>query len=349
MAAGNETHTDEKRPMSDAVWYYADQGQSVGPMTLAELVRRIAGTSGDQTLVYGPGTPQWTEARHVAAVASFRRATVAPPTPPKSQRADEIDYEIFGHEMQYVEITLDPNEMVVAEAGAMMYIEQGIHIETVFGDPAAKEGGFWSKMVAAGKRVATGESLFMTTFENRAGSRQKVAFASPYPGKVLAMHLDKLGGELICQKDAFICAARGIKMGIAFQRRLGAGLFGGEGFIMQRLNGDGIAMIHAGGTLLERQLAAGETLKIDTGCLVAMTPSIKYDIEMVKGVKNIFFGGEGLFLATLVGPGHVWLQSLPFSRLAGRIHAAIPRIGSGGREEGSVLGGLGRLLDGDNS
>jgi uncharacterized protein (TIGR00266 family) len=251
--------------------------------------------------------------------------------------------------MQYVEVTLDPGEMVLAEAGAMMYMTDGIQMDTVFGDPSAPRGGFWSKVAAAGKRVLTGESMFMTTFTNGAPSgREIVAFASPFPGKVVPMHLDELGGELICQRDSFLCAARGTQIGIAFRKRIGVGLFGGEGFIMQRLTGDGIALVHAGGMLMRRTLAAGERLRLDTGCLVALLPSVDYDIAFVGGVKNTLFGGEGLFLATLTGPGDVWCQSLPFSRLAGRIVAAAPQTGQGGKEEGSLLGGLGRLLDGDN-
>jgi uncharacterized protein (TIGR00266 family) len=262
--------------------------------------------------------------------------------------ADVIDYEIFGSEMQYVEVTLDPGEMVVAEAGGMMYMTPGIKMETVFGDPSKQQGGFLGKVMSAGKRLLTGESLFMTTFYNAGSAREVVAFASPYPGKILPMHLDELGGELICQKDAFVCAARGVQIGIAFQKKIGVGLFGGEGFIMQRLTGDGIAMVHAGGMLMHRTLSAGEMLKVDTGCLVALTPSVRYEIQFVGGIKNTLFGGEGLFFATLTGPGEVWLQSLPFSRLAGRILANAPQSG-GGKGEGSILGGLGNLLDGDNS
>ncbi|HEY4312130.1 MAG TPA: TIGR00266 family protein [Pirellulales bacterium] len=270
----------------------------------------------------------------------------APPAPPVHRRSDEIDYEIFGQEMQYVEVTLDPGETVIAEPGAMMYMTAGIQMETLFGDPS-NQGGFWSKVVTAGKRALTGESLFITTFSNGASQREHVAFAAPYPGKILPLHLDQLGGELICQKESFICAARGVQINIAFQKRFGVGLFGGEGFIMQRLLGDGIAMVHAGGTLMRRTLGAGEQLRVDTGCLVALAPSVDYDIQFIGGVKNTLFGGEGLFFVTLTGPGDIWLQSLPFSRLAGRILAAAPERG-GGRDEGSVLGGLGRMLDGDN-
>ncbi|MDA0660926.1 MAG: TIGR00266 family protein [Planctomycetota bacterium] len=262
--------------------------------------------------------------------------------------ADVIDLEIFGQEMQYVEITLDPGEMVIAEAGGMMYMSPGIKMETVFGDPSRQSTGIMGKLKAAGKRLLTGESLFMTTFQNTATQRLAVAFAAPYPGKLLTMHLDELGGEIICQKDSFLCAARGVEIGIAFQRKILTGLFGGEGFIMQRITGDGIAVVHAGGTLLHRTLAPGETLQVDTGCLVALTPSVNYDIQMVKGFKNVIFGGEGLFLATLTGPGQVWLQSLPFARLAGRVLANASPSSLGRKDEGSLLGGLGNMFMGDN-
>lgn len=261
----------------------------------------------------------------------------------------EIDYRIHGDDMQYVEIGLDPGEATVAEAGGMMYMDDGIAMETVFGDGSAKSSGLMGALLGAGKRLLTGESLFMTVFQNQAATKRTVAFGAPYPGKIIPVHLSELGGELITQKDSFLCAAKGVSIGIAFQRRLGTGLFGGEGFIMQRLTGDGYAFVHAGGTLLERQLAAGESLRVDTGCIVAFQPSVDYDIQFVGGIKTALFGGEGLFFATLRGPGRIWLQSLPFSRLAGRIVAAAPKTGRGGREEGSVLGGLGRLVDGDNS
>ncbi|MES1213249.1 MAG: TIGR00266 family protein [Singulisphaera sp.] len=331
----------------DAVWYYAQDGKSIGPMPLDTLISKLPAVGGPEALVYGPATTGWLEARHIPVLADALRGTGAPPAPPVARRSDEIDYEIFGMEMQYVEVTLDPGEMVIAEPGAMMYMSSGIHMETLFGDPANR-GGFWSKVMTAGKRALTGESMFITAFSNGSSQREHVAFAAPYPGKILPLHLDQLGGELICQKESFICAARGIQINIAFQKRFGVGLFGGEGFIMQRLQGDGIAMVHAGGTLMRRTLAAGEQLRADTGCLVALAPSVDYDIQFVGGVKNTLFGGEGLFFVSLTGPGDIWLQSLPFSRLAGRVLAAAPERG-GGRDEGSVLGGLGRLLDGDNT
>jgi uncharacterized protein (TIGR00266 family) len=246
--------------------------------------------------------------------------------------------------MQYVEITLDPGETVIAEAGAMMYMAPGIQMQTVFGDPSQQQQGFLGKLASAGKRVITGESLFVTTFTASGAGRQVVAFAAPYPGKIIPLHLDQHGGEIICQKDSFVCAARGVSINIAFQKKIGVGLFGGEGFIMQRLTGDGIALVHAGGTILNRQLAAGETIRLDTGCLVALERTVNYDIQFVGGFKNAVFGGEGLFLATVTGPGRVWLQSLPFSRLAGRVLANAPGLGGKSRDEGSILGQLGGLL-----
>jgi uncharacterized protein (TIGR00266 family) len=329
----------------DAGWFYAQYGRSVGPMSLEALAQKLSVLEGPKTLVFGPDVTDWTEARHVAALANAMAGKAAPPPLPSQGRSDEIDYEVFGEEMQYVEVTLDPSEMVIAEAGGMMYMTPGIKMETVFGDPSAPQGGFLGKVMAAGKRALTGESLFMTTFSNAASGREHVAFAAPYPGKIVPLHLDQLGGEIICQKDAFLCAARGTRIGIAFQKRIGVGLFGGEGFIMQRLTGDGIALVHAGGTLMRRTLGAGEILKLDTGCLVALQPSVNYDIQFVGGIKNTLFGGEGLFFATLTGPGEIWLQSLPFSRLAGRMMAGA----RGGKEEGSVLGGLGRMLQGGES
>jgi len=271
------------------------------------------------------------------------------PPPLLPTQMHEIEYKIHGDDMQFVEIELDPQEAVVAEAGGMMFMEDGIAMETIFGDGAQKNTGFMGALLGAGKRLLTGESLFMTVFQNQSAGKKHVAFGAPYPGKIIAVHLRDLGGELIAQKDSFLCAAKGVSIGIAFQKKLGAGLFGGEGFIMQRLTGDGWAFVHAGGTLMERTLAPGELLRVDTGCIVGFQPTIDYDIQLVGGIKSALFGGEGLFFATLRGPGKVWLQSLPLSRLAGRIIAAAPSTGRGGREEGSVLGGLGRMIDGDNS
>ena len=326
---------------SEGGWYYVKDGQTIGPVSREELTRAISSGGGPQTLVWGPGVSEWTEARHVVWLGTGTKSPVAPPRPPKTRRADEIDYELSGDDMQFVEVTLDPGEVVVAEAGAMMYMSDGIQMETVFGDPS-KQQGFLGKLVDAGKRMVTGESLFLTTFGAMGNRREQVAFAAPYPGKIIPMHLDELGGELICQKDAFLCAARGVQVGIAFQKKILAGLFGGEGFILQRLTGDGIAFVHAGGTIHRRDLAAGETLRLDTGCLVALLPSVDYDIQMTGGVKNAIFGGEGLFLATLRGPGTVWVQSLPFTRLAGRILA---NVGPKGKGEGSLLGGLSTIFE----
>jgi uncharacterized protein (TIGR00266 family) len=259
----------------------------------------------------------------------------------------DVDYQIFGDDMQFVEVELDPGEATVAEAGGMMYMDQDIEMETIFGDGSQTKGGVIDALMGAGKRLLTGESLFMTVFHNQGTRKQKVAFGAPYPGKIIPIHLSEIGGEFIAQKDSFLAAAKGVSIGIAFQKRLGAGLFGGEGFIMQRLQGDGWAFVHAGGTLHERALAPDETLRVDTGCIVGFQPSIDYDIQFVGKIKSALFGGEGLFFATLRGPGRVWLQSLPLSRLANRIIASVPARGGKSRGEGSILGGIGRVLDGD--
>ena len=257
----------------------------------------------------------------------------------------EIDYRIFGEEMQYVEVELDPNETAVAESGSFMMMDDGVQMATIFGDGSKQQtGGFLGKLVSAGKRVLTGESLFMTTFTNMAHGKKRVSFASPYPGKIIPLDLLQLGGRVICQKDAFLCAAKGVSVGIALQRKLGTGIFGGEGFIMQKLEGDGMAFVHAGGHVFERELQPGETLKLDTGCVVAYTQTIDFDIQFVGGIRNTIFGGEGLFFATLRGPGKVWIQTLPISRLASRI---MQYGGPRRKEEGGILGGLGNVLDGD--
>ena len=266
---------------------------------------------------------------------------------------DVIDYEIKGAEMQFVEVELDPGEAAIGEAGSMMFMDASIGMDTVFGDGSAQQGGLFGKLLGAGKRLVTGESLFTTVYTNNGSAKQRVAFAAPYPGKILPMDLRQLGGTLICQKDAFLCAAKGVALGIAFQRKLGVGFFGGEGFIMQKLEGDGLAFVHAGGTVLKRELKAGQTLLVDTGCVVAYMPSVDFEIQYVGKIKTALFGGEGLFFAKLTGPGTVWLQSLPFSRLASRVFAAAPQRG-GSREEGGVLGGLvgggilGGILGGDD-
>lgn len=256
----------------------------------------------------------------------------------------EIDYHIYGEEMQYVEVELDPNETAVAEPGAFMMMDEGIQMQTIFGDGSQQQGGILGKLFSAGKRLLTGENLFMTAFTNTGYGKKRVSFASPYPGKIIPLDLYQLGGRIICQKDAFLCAAKGVSVGIEFQRKLGSGLFGGEGFIMQKIEGDGMAFMHAGGYVLEKVLQPGELLKVDTGCLVGFTSGVNYDIQFVGGIKNTIFGGEGVFFATLRGPGKVWIQTIPISRLAGRI---MQFANSGRKEEGSILGGLGNLLDGD--
>ena len=343
--------------MSDAQWYMAIGGQQVGPVSEQDVANAIKSGSADgATLVFTNGMDNWTPLRQVDRFRGHLPASAPPPIPaatggPSVPRAHEIDYRIEGEDLQFVEVELDPNESVVAEAGALMYMTQGVQMETIFGDGSGTQAkGLMGALLGAGKRILTGESLFMTVFTAQGGRKEKVAFAAPFPGRILAMDLKKLGGELICQKDSFLCAAKGISIGIAFQKKIGVGLFGGEGFIMQRLQGDGWAFVHAGGMLTEMQLGAGETLRVDTGCLVALQPSVSYDVQFVSGVKTALFGGEGLFFATLTGPGHVWLQSLPLSRLADRIAKAIPGIGRGRKGEGSVLdvvGGLGNIIDGD--
>jgi len=266
---------------------------------------------------------------------------------------DVVDFEIKGSEMQFVEIELDPGEAAVGEAGSMMFMDAGIGMDTVFGDGSQSQGGLFGKLLGAGKRLITGESLFTTVYTNQGATKLRVAFAAPYPGKILPMDLRQLGGMLICQKDAFLCAAKGVSLGIHFQQKMSTGFFGGEGFVMQKLEGDGLAFVHAGGTVVRRELKPGQVLFVDTGCLVAYTPSVNFEVQYVGKIKTALFGGEGLFFAKVTGPGTVWLQSLPFSRLASRVFAAAPQRG-GSREEGSVLGGfgagglLGGILGGDD-
>ena len=259
----------------------------------------------------------------------------------------EIDYQVHGDAMQFVEIELDPMEAAVAEAGGMMYMQDGIEMETIFGDGTQQQSGFLGALMGAGKRLLTGESLFMTVFQNRGQGKKRVAFGAPYPGKIVPVHLAEVGGEIWAQKDSFLCAAKGVSVGIAFNKKIGAGFFGSEGFIMQRLQGDGWAFLNAGGNIHERVLAPGELLRVDTGCIVAFQPTVDFDIQFVGKIKSALFGGEGMFFATLRGPGKIWLQSLPLSRMANRIVSAVPGGLRGGKEEGSVLGGIGRLLDGD--
>jgi uncharacterized protein (TIGR00266 family) len=339
--------------MAQEQWYMAIGGHQVGPVSQDDVVTSLRnGTIDGNTLVFTAGLSNWTPLKDVPQLAAFLgggRVAAPPPIVP-GRRAHEIDFRIVGSEMQFVEVELDPGESAVAEAGAMMYMTSGITLETVFGDGSPQQGsGVMGALLGAGKRLITGESIFMTVFTNQGSGKQQVAFAAPYPGKILAMDLKQLGGTLICQKDAFLCAARGVSIGIAFQRKIGVGLFGGEGFIMERLEGDGLTFIHAGGTVHPLDLQAGQTLRVDTGCLVALQPSVTYDIQYVGKIKTAFFAGEGLFYATLTGPGRVWLQSLPFSRMADRIYKAAPSAGGKRMDEGSILGGLGGLLDGDNN
>ena len=331
-------------------WHAAVGGQSVGPMTKLELGSSFrSGEYNQETLVFKPGMSGWVVARQIPELSDILSgrdgAGVSLATPPtgSGRRAHEVDYDIVGSEMQFVEIELDPGEGAVAEAGAMMYMTSGIQMSTIFGDGSSSGRGLMDQLLGAGKRVLTGESLFITEFVNQSAGKQHVAFAAPHPGKILPAELHGMGGRLICQKSAFLCAAKGVAISIAFQKKIGVALFGGEGFIMQSLEGDGLAFLHAGGTIIEKQLEAGETLRVDTGCLVALEPTVNYDIQFVGGIKSAIFGGEGFFFASLTGPGTVWLQSLPFSRLAGRVHEAAPQTGRGGKGESSVLGRLGGI------
>jgi uncharacterized protein (TIGR00266 family) len=293
------------------------------------------------------GFAEWLPISRVAELNPSARPGAAPP-PPTGGRADEIEFKVMGTEMQFVEVELDPGESAVAEAGAMMYKDAPVHMETIFGDGSAAggSGGFMGKLLGAGKRVLTGESLFMTVFTHTGQGKAHVAFGAPYPGNIIPVRLESVGGCLICQKDSFLCAAKGVSIGIYLQRKILTGLFGGEGFIMQKLEGDGLVFVHAGGTIVERRLEPGEVLHVDTGCVVAFEPTVDFDIRQAGGIKTALFGGEGLFFATMQGPGKIWLQSLPFSRLAGRMLQAAPERG-GGKGEGSILGSLGDFLDGD--
>ena len=333
-----------------AIWYLGINGQQQGPLGAQQIIDMIRSGHVTQTAyVYSQSNPAWTPIVQVTGFAAAFQTGSAPPPPPPPQGpapmvADQIDFEIFGEEMQFVEIILDPGEAAIAEAGAFFYMDPGIKMETIFGDGSAQsqQQGFMGKLLQGAKRVLTNESLFMTVYGNGAQARQKVAFAAPYPGKIIPVDLRQYNGTLLCQKDAFLCAAKGISVGIAWNKKVGAGLFGGEGFILQKLEGQGLAFIHAGGTIVAKELAAGETLRLDTNYLVAFEPKVTYDIQWIGGFKSALFGGEGLFFATLTGPGKIWLQSLPFSRLAGRMLAAAVAAGFGrGSDEGSVLGGFG--------
>jgi uncharacterized protein (TIGR00266 family) len=338
--------------MSDKVWYVAVGGQQQGPMSREEVLAGIqSGRFGRDAHVFTQGMANWVPITSEPELAGGFGAAPPPPPPPSMgggfAKAHEIDYELHGEDLQFVEITLDPGEACIAEAGAFLYMDPGIQMQTIFGDGSGQDqgGGFMGKLLSAGKRVITGESLFMTVFGNGGSSRQKVAFAAPYPGKIVPVDLKQHGNRLLCEKDAFLCAAKGIAVGIALNRRLGSGLFGGEGFILQKLEGDGLAFLHSGGTIFSRNLAPGETLRVDTGCIVAFETTVTYDIQMVSGIKTAFFGGEGLFYAALTGPGTIWLQSLPFKRIAKQVLSAIPRS----KGEGSALGSIGDILMGGDS
>ena len=329
-------------------WYFSYNGTQTGPLEHFAAVTQAQRDSNG--FCWRAGFAEWVPIANVAELKQgVSQVITAPPQPLLGQRADEIDYVIYGKDMQFVEIELDPGESCVAEAGTLMYKESSITMETVFGDGSkqATGGGFLDKLVGAGKRLITGESLFTTVFTHGGASgKAKAAFAAPYPGTIIPMTLKNFGGTMICQKDSFLAAAKGVQIGIYFQKKILTGLFGGEGFIMQKLEGDGLVFVHAGGTVVERELKAGETIQVDTGCVVALTSSVHFDVEQVGGIKSVLFGGEGLFFARLTGPGHVWMQSLPFSRLAGRVHAAAYQKG-GSKDEGSILGGLGGIVSGD--
>jgi uncharacterized protein (TIGR00266 family) len=327
-------------------WYLSYDGDPLGPFDYAQAAAQAR--KNPNGYAWREGFAEWLPIGQISDLAPQEKPLPEAPPVARPSVSDEIDFRIIGSEMQFVEVELDPGESAVAEAGAMMYKDAGVVMQTVFGDGSASGGGgFMDKLLGAGKRLLTGESLFMTVFSHTGGGKARVAFGAPYPGNIIPVHLSKFGGMLICQKDSFLCAAKGVSMGIYFQRKILTGLFGGEGFIMQKLEGDGLVFLHAGGTVATHTLASGEVLHVDTGCIVAMEPSVQFEIEKAGGIKTALFGGEGLFFAKLQGPGKVWLQSLPFSRLAGRMLQAAPQHG-GSKGEGSVLGALGGLLDGDN-
>ncbi len=305
-------------------WYLAQGSKTVGPMTQLQLQQRVKSGDGPTTLVYGPGVSEWVEARHVAPLSDAG----TPPYVPMNRKPETLDYEIFGTDVQHVEVILNPGETAIAEAGALMYMSPKIEMETVLGDPSAPETGLIGKVVSATKRAVTGDSIRLTSFKNSGEEQERAAFGIPCPGKIVSLYLDEIGGgEVLCQKDNFLCAAAGVHVATAFQKKIPAGLFGSDGFTLQRLSGDGIALVHAGGTLIRRMLQEEQGLIVDIGCLVALQASVQYDIQLVEGVKNAFVPDEGLFFAMLTGPGEIWLQSLPFSRLGGRIVANVPQRG----------------------
>ncbi|OQY18398.1 MAG: TIGR00266 family protein [Desulfobacteraceae bacterium 4572_35.1] len=333
-----------------AQWYLNYNGEQSGPFDEAQA-QQIA-RNNINGLAWREGFSSWLPIEQITELAGTSDGIKPPELRPLQQgctRADEIDFKIFGTEMQFVEIELDPSESAIAEAGAMMYKDQSISMETIFGDgsEASNGSGFMGKLLGAGKRLITGESLFTTVFTHNGTDKAHVAFGAPYPGNIIPISLEALGGEIICQKDAFLCAAKGVSIGIHFQKKILTGLFGGEGFIMQKLEGDGMTFLHAGGSIIERELNPGEELHVDTGCIVAYEPQVDFNLQQAGGIKTSLFGGEGLFFAQLRGPGKIWLQSLPFSRLAGRMLQAAPQRG-GSKGEGSILGSLGNLIDGDN-
>lgn len=337
-------------------WYIEfDSGTKIGPVSTAEAREAVSGDT--EGYAWRDGFSDWKPIAQIQELTGEVNSLVSSPSAPPSRmtsgrtnKADEIDYEIFGEDIQYVEIELDPQESAISEAGSMMYKDVNIKMDTVFGDSSGSKddtGGMFDKLLGAGKRLVTGESLFTTVFTHTGNGKAIVAFGAPYPGRIIPVDLSKVGGTLICQKDCFLCAAKGVSIGIHFQKKILTGLFGGEGFIMQKLEGDGMAFIHAGGMLKEIELGEGERLHLDTGCLVAMEPKVKFDIEQAGGIKTGLFGGEGFFFAKLQGPGKIWIQSLPFSRLAGRMLSAAPQGGGSDKGEGSALGMIGDLVMGD--
>jgi uncharacterized protein (TIGR00266 family) len=328
-------------------WYFSFNGSQEGPFDHDRAVAQAR--RNPEGFAWRQGFADWMPISKISELSQPAESMPLPPPAAARSRVDEIDYKIFGSEMQFVEVELDPGESAVAEAGAMMYKDTSVQMQTVFGDGSGSsgKGGFMDKLLGAGKRLLTGESLFMTVFTHSGGGKAHVAFGAPYPGNIIPVQLSRAGGSLICQKDSFLCAAKGVSIGIYFQRKIMTGLFGGEGFIMQKLDGDGMVFVHAGGTVVNRKLSAGEVLHVDTGCIVAFESSVQFELQQAGGIKTAMFGGEGLFFATLQGPGQIWLQSLPFSRLAGRMLQAAPQRG-GSKGEGSILGALGGFLDGDN-
>lgn len=331
-----------------AQWYLSYEGEQIGP--LDERQARLKAGENPHGYAWREGFAQWQPISKLADLSLSPPPAAAPPVAPAAPvgTADVIDYKIFGAEMQFVEVELDPGESAVAEAGALMYKDASVQMETIFGDGSGTSAGkgFMNKLMGAGKRLLTGESLFMTVFTHTGQGKAHVAFGAPYPGNLIPVGLTEVGGQLICQKDSFLCAAKGVSVGIYLQRKIMTGLFGGEGFIMQKLEGDGMTFLHAGGTVVERVLEPDEILHVDTGCVVAFEPTVDFDIQQAGGVKTMLFGGEGFFFAIMKGPGRIWLQSLPFSRLAGRMLQAAPQRG-GSKGEGSILGGLGDFIDGD--